>query len=211
MVFLGAMCTKTATNTNISNTETNSSISNMNENTNSSTIDTSDWLTYMNEEYGFSFMYPTGYTVSVFSTEEVYLKKEGADQIKVYIQSYAKATEQNGVLYSKSSLLELQDSIAASSTSVSVNNIMMKIGYGYDVPGGGFIKEANFFVDSNFIKVSTVVNPEGVQYPTHPFNDETRSWTDSVLKQLSKGQLLSPQEEQRIKVFDNVVNSVNLN
>lgn len=202
--LLGGACVK-GENTNVNIAQNSNTLVNANS------VDTSDWLTYMDVTYGFSFMYPPEYIVSVFSTEELYLQKEGEEQIKIYIQPYAKATEQNGVLYSKNSLLELKDSIATSNTSVSVHNIMMMIGYGYDVPGGGFIKETNFFVDNNFIKVSAVVNPEGVQYPTHPFNDETRSWANGVIEQLNKGQLLSPQEEQRIEIFDNLINSVNLN
>lgn len=56
--------TNFAINTNVevnSNVEVNTnSVSNTNSvvNTNISTVDNSDWLTYTNEEYGFSFRYP---------------------------------------------------------------------------------------------------------------------------------------------------------
>jgi hypothetical protein len=66
LVFItGCTTVQTATNTNeVSNTNTNTVNTNAtvaNENTNTeqgSEVDTSDWLTYTNEEYGFSFKYP---------------------------------------------------------------------------------------------------------------------------------------------------------
>lgn len=65
MVFLGGVCTKIGTDVAVnSNAGANSSISNRNENTNSSEIDTSDWLTYTNEEYGFSFRYPMDWNLA---------------------------------------------------------------------------------------------------------------------------------------------------
>lgn len=62
VVWLGATCTPFIQDTNentplnSNSPETNNSAST--SNLNSSEIDTSDWLTYTNEEYGFSFRYP---------------------------------------------------------------------------------------------------------------------------------------------------------
>lgn len=66
MALLGGACYKTIDTKN-TNVEVNTNVSNVNTsaNTNSSTVDTSDWSTYTNEEYGFSFRYPSEYTVSV--------------------------------------------------------------------------------------------------------------------------------------------------
>lgn len=73
VLITGCTTVQTATNTNeVSNTNTantnvvvdtneNTNTIVVNENTNTdqvSEVDTSDWLTYTNEEYGFSFMYP---------------------------------------------------------------------------------------------------------------------------------------------------------
>ncbi len=58
--------TNAAVNTNVANTNVV-----VNENTNtevSSDVDTSDWLTYMNDEYGFSFKYPSEWGGTVITT-----------------------------------------------------------------------------------------------------------------------------------------------
>lgn len=60
VLLLGASCTQPTTNTD--------TVSNTNENTNTEVVvntnaelDTSDWLTYTNEEYGFSVKYPSNW------------------------------------------------------------------------------------------------------------------------------------------------------
>ncbi len=100
VALLGASCWKgvgTNTNVGVSNENTNSTIQNSNQNskaevntntadtntvitnisnqtTNSSDqIDTSDWLTYTNEEYGFSFKYPNSLEISSDLNETGYL------------------------------------------------------------------------------------------------------------------------------------------
>lgn len=75
VALLGAACWKgVGTNTNVGVENGNAEV---NTNTNSSgEIDTSDWITYANEEYGFSFRYPGDWTllekqngVSLFSED----------------------------------------------------------------------------------------------------------------------------------------------
>ena len=66
--------TNTTVNTNTSNDNTNAVVTNSNENANEvvnentnadqgSEVDTSDWLTYTSEEYGFSFKYPSDWSI----------------------------------------------------------------------------------------------------------------------------------------------------
>lgn len=64
--------TNAVSNTNVANTNVvvdtneNANITVTNDNINTdqaSEVDTSDWLTYTNEEYGFSFKYPSDWTV----------------------------------------------------------------------------------------------------------------------------------------------------
>lgn len=61
VVFLGAVCTQ--------NGNTNTGVVNMgNENSNTSvdsSVDTANWLTYTNEEYGFKMEYPDNWTVEI--------------------------------------------------------------------------------------------------------------------------------------------------
>ena len=60
ITLLAGCATRTTTNDN-----TNAVVTNSNENTNTeqgSEVDTSDWLTYENEEYGFSLQYPSDWT-----------------------------------------------------------------------------------------------------------------------------------------------------
>ena len=83
-LVLFAGCTaQTATNTNtniaddntIVEVATNTNETLVNENTNSeqgSEVDTSDWLTYTNEEYGFSFTYPNNLEIDNDSQEDGY-------------------------------------------------------------------------------------------------------------------------------------------
>lgn len=55
-------------NTNLNNSEQNENVNQVNNeniNNDATAIDTSDWQTYANEEYGFSFKYPKEYIISV--------------------------------------------------------------------------------------------------------------------------------------------------
>jgi hypothetical protein len=87
LVFItGCTTVQTATNTNeVSNTNTNTVNTNAtvaNENTNTeqgSEVDTSDWLTYTNEEYGFSFEYKNSWSVDWNSMDQCwYIKDKNA-------------------------------------------------------------------------------------------------------------------------------------
>lgn len=69
--------TNQVVNTNVTNENTNVVVANANENTNSeqgSEVDISDWLTYTNDEYEFSFKYPKEWgSVEMQSVDEVSL------------------------------------------------------------------------------------------------------------------------------------------
>lgn len=65
VALLGAACWKGVGNENVGVSEnSNTAISNTND-SGGETIDTSDWLTYTNEEYGFSFMHPGDWKIVV--------------------------------------------------------------------------------------------------------------------------------------------------
>ncbi|MBI2415525.1 MAG: hypothetical protein HYV33_02565 [Candidatus Kerfeldbacteria bacterium] len=75
LLLVGAGCTQPTTNQNNTNTSnvnavvvvnTNTVVANENTNTTNtnSEVDTSDWLTYTNEEYGFEFRYPREWIVN---------------------------------------------------------------------------------------------------------------------------------------------------
>ena len=74
LLILAGCTTQTATNTMVNDNATvevvaNTNETTSNENTNvgdaSGEVDTSDWLTYTNDEYGFSFKYPEGWELTV--------------------------------------------------------------------------------------------------------------------------------------------------
>jgi len=82
MILVGASCTTSTEQTNANKEQTAASVTPAssvensatpaatpeNENTNSSSVDTSDWLTYENAEYGFSLKYPKNWTVNATTT-----------------------------------------------------------------------------------------------------------------------------------------------
>lgn len=104
VTLLGAACWKgVGTNTNVGtgnavantntaagneNTEVNVNVSaNTNTNTNSAgEIDTSDWLTYTNEEYGLTFQYPTNWNVK----QEWLEKGSEGEKYNIFLQNQAK-------------------------------------------------------------------------------------------------------------------------
>ncbi len=79
LLILAGCTTQTATNTMVNDNATvevvaNTNETTSNENTNvgdaSGEVDTSDWLTYTNDEYGFSFKYPKKWGEAVMTTRE---------------------------------------------------------------------------------------------------------------------------------------------
>ena len=116
--------TNTTVNTNTANDNTNIVVTNSNENTNEvvnentnsdqgSEVDTSDWLTYTNDEYGFSFKYPKDWQISKDIFEEykksfdnpkyqvnekdvTFLTSLTADEISSEIYQYQNQTDEMG-------------------------------------------------------------------------------------------------------------------
>jgi len=82
-------------NENIINQNTNAVINvNINSNTNvnnnqNSEIDTSDWLTHKNEEYGFEFKYPASFKLQYNNTEDLLkiIFEMPSDYIKKYLNN----------------------------------------------------------------------------------------------------------------------------
>lgn len=187
--------------------------------TNDAVVDTSDWLTYTNEEYGFSFKYPNNYSFDEshegvnFQNAESDSTVANQENIKFYIQSYSEAPDKEGeayaLLYTKTELALLKDEMTQDADRI-VNDIPLNIYYSYDVPGEVFYKGANFFSNQDYISVSMVIVPTGIEYPNHPFNGETRKWSNDIVQKLNAANLISQNDQMRIEIFDTMINTLQL-
>ena len=203
--------TETVENTNADVGDTNIDI------VDDTVIDTSDWLTYNNEEYGFSLKYPSNYSFSEshqgvnFQNAEPSSTVASQENIKFYVQSYSEAPDKEGEAYAllstKAELSALKDTMIQDSDK-TVNGIPLDIYYSYDVPGEAFYRGANFFVNQDYIMVSMVVMPMDIEYPNHSFNSETREWSGNIVQQLNESQLISKNDQMRINIFDTMVSTV---
>ncbi len=225
LVLAGCTTVSTATNTDVvTNTDTTNTnvVVNTNENTNSdqvSEVDTSDWLTYTSDEYGFSLQYPSNYSFDE-SHEGVNFKDVESDSvlanqenIKFYVQNYDEAPDKKGEAYAllstKTELSDLKSEMIQSS-NVTLNGIPVDIYYSYDVPGSGFYRGANFFADQDYIMASMVFAPEDIEYPNHSFNSDTREWSTNIIQQLNDGKLISQHDEERISIFNTMIGTLQL-
>lgn len=134
---MGGVCLKTGTDTNFttnSNTAVNSSISNRNDNVNVVEIDTSDWQTYTNEEYGFSFRYPGGWilndqqkNISLYSPELVGSTYANSFTIEVTendFDSQKNQVEDSDLINGNLSLSKFNDDVEQS----NINGLAVKAG-----------------------------------------------------------------------------------
>lgn len=94
---------ETVQDTNVSNDETI---------TNTAAIDTSEWLTYTNEEYGFSFRYPREWgevavnkEIGCLGKEALISEEDSCDHITLYLSQFGKST----ILLATQSLLFTQN------------------------------------------------------------------------------------------------------
>lgn len=219
LVLLGGACYKTIDtnvnalgNTNEANTNVsiNTNVSNVNTsvNINSSTIDTSDWSTYTSEVYGFNFQYPNDWIVEKLSDEEIYLENSIGDRIKFYAQSYDDAPEQDTLLYSKATLTRLKDSIAESDRSRIIDGLIVDSYFAYDAQGDGFFRAAEFFVNQDFVRVTINIYPITTERPS---GDAINQWSEDVVNELGKGNLLNSKDQNLVQVFDQIINSLQTN
>lgn len=219
-------CTTVQTSTN-TNTVSNTNAANTNEvvvdeNTNAeqgSKVDTSDWLTYTNDEYGFSLLYPSNYSFSESHEGVNFINLESdssvanQENIKFYVQSYSKAPDKQGEAYAllstKSELSALKNEMTQNADKI-VNGEAVNIYNSYDVPGDTFYRGASFFANQDYVRVSMVIMPTDIMHPNHPFNDETREWSEEIVQQLNERQLISQYDQVRINIFDSMINTLQL-
>lgn len=231
-LVLAGCSTQTATNTNAvtntntvntnvavkTNEDTNSVVSNQNANVEQgSEADTSDWLTYTNDEYGFTLLYPSNYSFSESheGVNFINLKSDSSianqENIKFYVQSYSEAPDKQGEAYAllstKSELSALKNEMIQNADK-NIHGEAVNLYNSYDVPGDAFYRGANFFVNNDFVTVSSVIMPIGIEYPDHPFNNETREWVGKIIQNLNEGQLISENDKVRIQIFNEMINTV---
>lgn len=168
-------------------------------------VDTSDWLTYTNEDYGFSFKYPENYSIEVVSAGyELRINNTLGEDIKFYKQYYSEAGTKDTLLSSKESLADLKEESELKGKS-NANNVIINSYYSYSIPGGNFYKGADFFLGSDYVRMSLSLST-GSQITSN----ETEK-IDAFIKILSEGNGLSANEEQLVKVFDGVTNTISIN
>lgn len=132
-----AGCTTNSANTNSVNENTNTVVANSNENTNTeqvSEVDTSDWLTYTNEKYGFSFKYPSNWilndhqkSINLYSQELVGSTYNNSLTIEVTendFDSQKKQVENSDVIDGNVSLAKFNDDVE----ELNINSLRAKVG-----------------------------------------------------------------------------------
>lgn len=173
LVFLGGVCTKipqantksaaSSTNTGSDvNVQTNSVVeinsntnANSHENTNASVLDTSDWLTYTNEEYGFSFRYPGDWGINENTTNHVSVLVTKLDSLPI-TENVAPSSSSSPTIQdqnkSEKRNLESNQSSAFSGTlfKTTTTNFFRYIAY---IEGGSIDVEYVTYIDDNKVTV----------------------------------------------------------
>lgn len=168
-------CTSTTTST--TNTVTNSNTSNSNvvvdsnanvnattnENTNTDTaaeteIDTSDWLTYTNEDMGVQFDYPSEWTLDEYYSDYAWEKKY--DEASAWVRF----TESNGekLMISRGRSETIEEEVSEP-TEIKYTNVTYTDIYGYNAAE---VESVNTFVsDATLIETWVEINGDLIRMP----------------------------------------------
>lgn len=180
-------------------------------------VDTSDWVTYTNEKYGFRLKYSKEFVVEDKNDAlGTYFRSSPGQShnIQLYIEDYDDAPDKQGeayaLLHTKAELISSKEKLATQ-PDLLVNDIPMSVFFSYDVPGAIFYRSAIFFTDTNdFIRLTMIINTEGVEHPSRPFDAELREWSEDLVDQLNEGRLLSAEDQRFIKLFDKIILTVEM-
>ena len=226
-LLAGAGCTQPATTSldtdNANETVVNTTVTNTNEavvenanavleNTNTATgdtndsdgetIDTSDWLAYTSEDYGFSFRYPSDYTVEIVSPGyELRIINNLGEAIKFYKQYYSEAGTNDALLFSKESLEELKEETEFRGKS-NANNVIINSYYSYSIPGGNFYRGADFFLGNDYVRLSVPLNSGST------ISSSEGEKINQYVELLNAGNGLSSDEASQMIILDSIISTV---
>lgn len=123
--------------------------------TGDTTVDSSDWLTYTNEEYGFSFRYPTDWTINGNNSNHVGVIVEKLDDLSV-IEKVAPTSSSSPELQDQNETEKnnLESSRASAFGGTFVNsastNFFRYVGY---IEGGSIDIEYVTYLDDNKVTI----------------------------------------------------------
>jgi len=171
-------------------------------NTNTS-VDTSDWLTYENTDYGFQFQYPQGYTIVKDSRDIIHLKKSDINILDVYITNYNEAPEkpENALIPSIYDLEESKKSIESNTQAINIEGVKILSDVYYP---DGYLLRAEFFVDNNYVKIVDLIPT--VNKELFNYKDEEVVVKEKIQK--IKSLAVSDEAKQEIQLFNNLVSSI---
>jgi|SRR3989339_1800598 len=192
MILVGASCTTSTEQTNTGKEQTAASVTPAPavensaspsatpsaEGTNSDGVgggetntNTSDWLTYENAEYGFTLKYPADYHIEKLANQEIYIKKNNVDSVKILIYDYDELTAENGFdltfdeYFQKKVSLPLSQKLLDSfktfmQPNTEIQDLPMYVSANYSVEGADYYLSSHFFIQNNYIRVTSPIEIE---------------------------------------------------
>ncbi len=165
-------------------------------------IDTSDWLTYENEEVGFSFLYPESYKIQEVGFNAYVLSKDGIT-IELKVNDYSEIPRhENGSEISQYSQTQLDTRKKHSSGLMyheNAQDVIIKVWVSYldDM----FYKRASFFVGNDFIEIDMPLDEGRGEHSDY------RGGMGSATDKIQRNDV-SLMDYERIKTFESIIDSI---
>ncbi len=199
---------------------------NSNNNTPSSTLASSfdinnldTWDTFSSKEWNLSFKHPQQWKLAkeegaqyqhifIFKDE---ITDKNLFQVTIEPLSFAPVkieSDSDGDFTTKTQqeINSLREKIKKSPSLILASKTPALLSTNYDIPGGGFHRRAQFYINNDLVTITLVL---GIESPTIPWGEEKRRIVQKTIDDINQGNG-GPEAKESLAIFENIINSLEI-